>query len=94
MLDNIKSAFFIKNIFSFFNEKEKLELITYNKKLQNLLKINITNYKFFSGKYKIGNKNGKGQEFNGSNEQLYLKVNIKMEKEMEKEKNMIALEKN
>ena len=35
MLENIKSSFFIKIIFSFLDEKTKLKLVKYNKCLQN-----------------------------------------------------------
>ena len=55
---------FLKNIFSFIYEKRKLELIIYNKKVQNLLNINILNYGSYSGKYIIGERNGKGKEYN------------------------------
>ena len=47
MLKNIKSDHFIKILFSFLFEKDKLEIIKYNKSLQNILDINIINYKFF-----------------------------------------------
>ena len=53
MLENIKSSYFSLLIFSNINEKRKLELIKYSKKLQKKLDINIINYKFISGKYII-----------------------------------------
>ena len=70
IIDNIKSIYVLKDIFSLINIKQKLNLIIYNKQLQKKLGVDIEDYKKTSGKYKIGNKNGKGQEFNGSNEQL------------------------
>ena len=36
--------------------------IRYNKNLQNELDLRLANYKFFSGKYFIFEKNGKGKE--------------------------------
>ena len=60
---DIKSSFIIKNIFSFLSEKQKLNIIMNNKLLQSILLVNIKNYKKISGKYKIGEKNGKGKEY-------------------------------
>ena len=65
MLDNIKSVYFIRKTLSYLKEKKKLELVVYNKNIQKYLDIDIMNYKFLSGKYKIREKNGKGQEFYG-----------------------------
>ena len=47
-----------------------MELIIYNRKMQKKLEISLINYKFFSSKYKIGEKNGKGQEFFGANDEM------------------------
>ena len=44
-LDNIISFDIDKTIFSFFNEKKKLEIVRYNKRIQNSLDININNYR-------------------------------------------------
>jgi len=52
-----------KEIFSFLSEKYILKIIIYHKQLQNLFEINIEKYKKISGKYKIGEKNGKGREY-------------------------------
>ena len=70
MLDNIKSVYFLRSIFSSIYEKTKLKVVIYNKNIQNKLDINITYYKFFSGKYKIVDKNGNVKVFNGSNDLL------------------------
>ena len=70
MLQNNKSSYFIQIIFSFINEKRKLNLIRYNKVLKNALDIGIINYRFFSGKYIIFEKNGFGKEYNAFNDQL------------------------
>jgi len=57
---SIKSLYILKEIFSFLYEKEKMDLIIYNKEFQEKLDIDIEDYKKISGKYKIGGKNGKG----------------------------------
>ena len=62
MLDNIKSIFFSRIIFSYLEEKIKLKVIKYNKKLQNKIDINLINYKYFSGKYIIYENNIKWKE--------------------------------
>jgi len=62
-LRDIKSSYNIKRIFSFLYEKQKLKMIIYSKELQKICSINIEDYKKKSGKYKIGEKNGKGKEY-------------------------------
>ena len=42
-MENIKSSFFMKIIFSFLDEKIKLKLVKYNKSLQNNININLIN---------------------------------------------------
>ena len=70
MLKNIKSSYFIKIIFLYFDEKRKLKLLKYNKALQNNIDININNYKHFSRRYIIYDSVGKGREYNGNNDKL------------------------
>jgi len=67
---NIKSIYFVKLIFSYFNEKTKLEIIKYNKTLQNIIDIKLTNYMFLSQSYIIYETNGKGKEYNGKDDSL------------------------
>ena len=62
-LKDIKSSFIINIIFSFLCEKQLLNMIIYNKELQKMLQRDIENYKKISYKYKIGERNGKGQEY-------------------------------
>ena len=62
-LRDIKSFYIIKGIFSFLHEKQKLNIIIYNKELQKNLLVDIGDYRTISGKYKIGKKNGKGSEY-------------------------------
>ena len=70
--ENIKSeknigkligTYILKDIFSFLSEKQKLEIIIYNKDLQKKLDINIEDYKRIRGIYKVGERNGKGKEY-------------------------------
>ena len=70
MLNNIKSIYFLRIIMTYIEEGKKLELIMYNKNIQNKLEIGIINYQFFSGKYKIIDKNGKNQVFFGANDEM------------------------
>ena len=60
---DIKSSYNIKEVFSFLDEKQILNMIIYNKELQKLLLVDLEDYKKISGKYKIGKKNGNGKEF-------------------------------
>ena len=71
ILNNIKSEYTIKIIFFHLDEKIKLKLIKYNKKLQNLIYINLINYKFFSGKYIEYETNRKGKEYNYDGDLLF-----------------------
>ena len=68
-MKKIKSFYFIKKIYSFLEERRKLDLIKYNKKIQNSMNISLINYKFLSGKYVVfmdgNNGNGKGKEYDG-----------------------------
>ena len=67
MLENVKSSGIIKLLFSYLDDKKLLTLIKYNKKFQNLLEINIKNYKIISGKCIIIEKDGAGKEYNPLN---------------------------
>ena len=62
-LGNIKSSYIIKEIFLFLNEKQKYNLIIYNKQLQKIFGVDIRDYKKLSGKYKVGGKKGVGREY-------------------------------
>ena len=43
MLKNTKSIYFIKRLFTFVDEKKKLNIIKYNKNMQNILDISLIN---------------------------------------------------
>ena len=70
MLKNIKSSYFIKLIYTFVDEEQKLKLIRYNKSIQKNLDISIINYKFFIGRYIIYETNGIGKEYYGEDDTL------------------------
>jgi len=53
---DIKSVFIIKIIFSFLSRRQILNMIIYNKELQNMLLVDIKDYKKISGKYKVCEK--------------------------------------
>ena len=44
-------------------ENQKLNLLIYNKKLQNKLSITIEDYKNLSQRYKVSEERGKGKEY-------------------------------
>ena len=60
---NIKSLYNRKEIFSFLYMKQKLNIIKYNKEWQKEYFLTIADFNQLSGKYKIGEKNGKGKEY-------------------------------
>ena len=58
----------IKKILSHLEYRNKLRLVSYNKKIQKKLKLNINDYKNESKREIIGERNGKGKEYKlGSN---------------------------
>ena len=62
-IGNIKSVYFIRMVFSLLKENRKLMKLSYTKKIQKELEIDINNFKKASQKYRIISENGKGQEF-------------------------------
>ena len=71
MSNEAKKFFIYKIIFSYIDERKKLDLIRYNKNLQKFFNIKLINYKIKSGKYKLGERNGKGKEYNIKGELIY-----------------------
>ena len=67
----IKYPNILKDIFSFLSEKQKLNMLIYNKQLQRKFGINIENYKKASVKYKVGERNGKGKEYNNNGKLIF-----------------------
>ena len=66
----IKSIYILKYILSFLSEKQKLNIIINNKHLQKKFDINIKDYKRISGRYKVGERNGKGREYDISTDAM------------------------
>jgi hypothetical protein len=61
MFSNINSNFILKFIFSFIEDKQKLQIIIYNRKIQAKLDIDINYYRALSGKILKIDKNGIGK---------------------------------
>ena len=70
MLENIKSKKILKEIFKQLNYKWKLNLIKYNKKLQNIMIIDLNYYKTVSNRYIIYESTRKGKEYNSYNDNI------------------------
>ena len=74
MLKNIKSTFFNKELFKYYiSEKRRMDIIKYNKDLQNKFKITIFEYKLISGRYIIYEGKGKGKEYLMKNDDFIFK---------------------
>ena len=63
MEEKIKSRKIFKLIFSF-QEKIKMKILKYNKRIQNIMNLNLIAYKIFSQKYIIYETIKKGKEYN------------------------------
>ena len=48
IIDNIKSRYILSKIYNNMTKKKKLEIIKYNKKMQNRINLNVKNYKEYS----------------------------------------------
>ena len=70
MLENIKSIYFLKIVFSDITEKRQLQIVNYNKALQFKLEKNLIHYKILSGKYMIHETNTKVKIYNAYNDNL------------------------
>ena len=62
-LDNIKSLNILKSIFYYLKRSAFLEIICYNKAIQNKLGINIEDYQTSTNRIKIGGINRLGKEY-------------------------------
>ena len=70
MLKNIKSSNTIIKVFNIITEERKLNIVKYNKSLQNILNINIFNYALVKGKYIEYQSNGYVKIYDGISEYL------------------------
>ena len=72
MLENI-TPFFLLELFQFLSEEKKLKILKYNKSLQNKIKLNIKDYKIYSGRYIYYTSEKKGEEYNSyDNKRIYI----------------------
>ena len=63
LINGIKSFFNLNEVFSFLDNRKKLSIIIYNKKLQKKFGVKISNYKKLSRRCIIVKKDGQGKEF-------------------------------
>ena len=61
--NDIKSLFIKQKIFSFMSSNNILHLFAYSKYFQNILNININDYKLKARRYIEGERNGKEKEY-------------------------------
>ena len=90
MLKDIKSTYFIKLIFSYVDEEQKLKIIKYNKNLQKIIDINIINYIHFRGRYIIYESSGIGKEYDGQFDALLFEGEYKNRKRNGKGKRILG----
>jgi hypothetical protein len=90
-INRIRSSYILKEIFSFLEPREKLDIIIYNRKLKENLEISIQDYKRISGKYIKGEKNGKGCIYTLDKNILIFEGEFLNGKKMEKGKNIMEM---
>ena len=62
-INDIKSTYILKGLFSHICNKRLLDLLRHNKIMQNKVKIDIEYYKAISNRILAGEKNGIGKEY-------------------------------
>ena len=70
MLENIESQKILQLVFANLTNERKIIIVKYNKNFKDKLNINLIDYIFLSGRYFVGNRNGKGEEYNGFTDEL------------------------
>ena len=96
IMESLKSDYFLQKLYDIMSKKKKLEIVKYNKKIQNRLNLSLNDYK----EYReieieiIPNKGGYGKFINiKENDKLYyhiyfndnkeeIKINIKLKKKI------------
>ena len=73
MLEKIKSKFFLRMLLFSLDERVKLKLVQYNKRLQKEININIINYKIFSGRYIVYDTKENGAEYSNYDDKIIFK---------------------
>ena len=67
MLENVKSIYIVKHIFSYVIATRKFNIFKFNKSWKDKIDINIKEYLFVSGKYILYEEKGKGKEYELNN---------------------------
>ena len=70
MLNSILSEYFIRNMFFYIYNKRQLKLVRYNKKLQQILHVNLDHFKIYSDKYILYKGVGLWKEYTSSDDRL------------------------
>ena len=70
MLIDITSNYIFQKVVSYVYEETKLNLVKYNKNLQNKLNIGLINYMILSERYIIFDNNSSGKEYNAYDSEL------------------------
>ena len=91
MFQKVRSNNIAKKIISFINFGKKLRLFTYNKKYKKIFGIKLVDYINLSGKYVVGEINGKGKEYSFQNNKLIFEGDYFKGKEMVMEENTMNL---
>ena len=52
IIENIKSRYILSKIYNYMTKKKKLEIVKYNKRIQNRLNLSVNDYKEYSKKEK------------------------------------------
>ena len=52
IIENIKSRYILSKIYDIMTKKKKLEIVKYNKKIQNRINLSVKNYKEYSEIFK------------------------------------------
>ena len=53
ILDNLKSDYFLQKLYDNMIKKKKLEIVKYNKRIQNRINLSVKNYKEYSEEIEI-----------------------------------------
>ena len=67
MLKKIKASFFLKVLFFYLSEGQKLKVARYSKYLQKIIDRRLIHYKIFSERYIVYGQDGKGKEYDWHN---------------------------
>ena len=70
MLTDIKSIEIFIKVFSYIKGETSLKIIKYNKSFQNIMNIDLIDYKILSGKYIVYEQKGKAKEIDSYNNQI------------------------